>query len=117
MTEPGASEFSWGPGMHPHPDLDYDAGKSLAPNNVETLHDQIRDLQASKRTNAARAGETMRDMYFALGIRIATGPIPRLCKAMASRSLAPRPRSHRRHSNASRNRLCNNRCAVGRIRG
>ncbi|ACI06375.1 hypothetical protein PBI_THOTH_1 [Mycobacterium phage Thoth] len=91
MTEPGASEFSWGPGMHPHPDLDYDAGKSLAPNNVETLHDQIRDLQASKRTNAARAGETMRDMYFALGNPDRYGPNPALVQGDGKPEPSPTP--------------------------
>ena len=88
---PGESEYSHGPGMFPNPKVDYDKGKSGFPNEgVETLQDQLLQMTASKRTNAARAGESVEDMYSAYGNPDRYGPNPALVQTPPT-TLPPSP--------------------------
>lgn len=50
---PGASEYSHGPGMFPHPKVDYDAGRSGFPSGTPTLNDQLLDMLMYKRLDSA----------------------------------------------------------------
>ena len=51
---PGDSEYCWGPGMFPHPKVDYDAGRSQFPSGTPTLTDQLLQMVAEKRTDSAK---------------------------------------------------------------
>ena len=51
---PGESEYCWGPGMFPHPKVDYDDGRSLFPSGATTLTDQLLRMVADKRTDSAK---------------------------------------------------------------
>ena len=62
---PGESEFSWGPGMFPNPEIDFDPGGQVSKfprpdggvtyqdvaRGQGTLHDQLRVMAAAKRIN------------------------------------------------------------------
>lgn len=50
---PGASEYSHGPGMFPHPKVDYDEGRSGFPSGAPTLNDQLLDMLMYKRLDSA----------------------------------------------------------------
>lgn len=56
---PGASEYSWGPGMFPHPKVDYDAGRAGFPSGTPTLDDQLLQMVAEKRTDSADPGAAL----------------------------------------------------------
>lgn len=56
---PGGSEYSHGPGMFPHPKVDYDAGKSGFPSGTPTLTDQLLQMVAEKRTDSADPDATL----------------------------------------------------------
>lgn len=77
---PGESEYSHGPGMFPNPKVDYDpnGGRSGLPKADPTLQDQLLEMAAYKRTNAARAGETLEEMQTAYGNPDRYGPAPAL---------------------------------------
>lgn len=50
---PGASEYSHGPGMFPHPKVDYDATRAGFPDPTPTLGDQLLDMLTYKRLDSA----------------------------------------------------------------
>ena len=56
---PGASEYSHGPGMFPHPKVDYDVGRSLFPSGAPTLSDQLLDMLMYKRLDSADPNAAM----------------------------------------------------------
>lgn len=56
---PGASEYSHGPGMFPHPKVDYDGGRSGFPSGAPTLRDQLLQMLAEKRTDSADPAATL----------------------------------------------------------
>lgn len=56
---PGRSEYSHGPGMFPHPKVDYDAGRSQFPSGAPTLEDQLLSMLMYKRTDSADTDATL----------------------------------------------------------
>lgn len=56
---PGESEYCWGPGMFPHPKVDYDAGASGFPSGAPTLTDHLLQMVAEKRTDSADSNATL----------------------------------------------------------
>lgn len=79
-----ASEHHWGPGMHPNPRINYEGRvdpKAAALNGAarpRSLDQQILDLQAYRRLDSTRVGETLEDMYTAAGNTDRFGPNPPL---------------------------------------
>jgi hypothetical protein len=62
----GPSEFSHGDGMFPHPDNNFQSGKTPFPEEVP-INDNYRQLVAGRRIDSMDGSETERDMMFAKG--------------------------------------------------
>ena len=85
---PGESEYCWGPGMFPNPQVDYERGVvgARAPHATDkdvlagggTSHDQLRQLAAYKRLNSAATGEDIDEMFTSAGNPDRFGPNPPL---------------------------------------
>lgn len=91
----GKSEYSWGPGMHPNPAVDYDRmefphGPANRAAKGRTRNDQVRDLQAYRRLNATQRGEKLDDMYTAAGNTDRFGAAPPLVQTPARKEPAER---------------------------
>ena len=57
---PGSSEYSHGPGMFPHPNVDYDAGASGFPSGAPTLQDQLLNMLMYKRLDSSDPNAQMK---------------------------------------------------------
>ena len=79
-VEAGESEMSWGPGMFPHPDSNFQAGRLPFPED-EPIDQGYRDAVAARRTDSTVGDETDRDMLFAKGNPDRFGAQPALVRA------------------------------------
>ena len=80
--EAGESEMSWGPGMFPHPDSNFQGGKLPFPEE-EDIDDPIRTLIAERRSDSTVGDETTRDLKFAQGNPDRFGGQPPLVRTTA----------------------------------
>jgi len=62
----GDSEFSWGEGMFPNPNLDYDRGQ-IQPVRARTQMDVLRERAAMLRSNVSDPNETIEALTYAKG--------------------------------------------------
>ena len=71
----GESEMSWGPGMFPHPDSNFQRGRLPFPEEVP-IDDHFQQAVAERRSDSTVADETTRDLLFAKGNpdRFGAGP-------------------------------------------
>lgn len=65
-VEAGESEMSWGPGMFPHPDSNFQAGRLPFPEDVP-IDDNYRQAVAARRSDPTAGDETTRDLMFEKG--------------------------------------------------
>lgn len=79
----GETEFSWGPGMFPHPDSVASDKKDPFP-EAEPIDQDYRDAVAIRRSDSTVADETTRDLMFAKGNPDRFGGQPALVQTPAN---------------------------------
>lgn len=80
--ELGESEMSWGPGMFPHPDSNFQSGRLPFPEE-EPIDQGYRDAVAERRSDSTVGDETTRDLMFAKGNPDRFGAQPALVRESA----------------------------------
>lgn len=102
-NRPPRSEHSFGPGMFPNPNIDYEGRvdpklAAVNRNGHPTLDEQVRDLIAYRRLDSTQKGEKLEDMYYAAGNTDRFGPQPPLVNAddkKTERDPGPEPKHWR----------------------
>ena len=81
--EAGESEFSWGPGMFPHPDSNFQSGRLPFPEDVP-IDDNHRIAVARRRSDSTVGDETDNDLMFVKGNPDRFGGQPALVRTTAN---------------------------------
>ena len=81
--ELGESEMSWGPGMFPNPNSNFQSGRLPFP-EAEPIDQNYRDLVAERRSDSTVGDETIDDLTFAKGNPDRFGAQPALVRTSAN---------------------------------